>query len=891
LEDTPTSPLPETSRITGFDRRRFLGLFGMLSLAPLGWPVEGAPSGETRRPVFIVPNFHPASCGWLTTFSKERVYCANSYLNHLDRVRDDPQYEFVMSEVNNVIAIMNFQPARIAELKQRITERRVEIVNGYFLESTINLSGGEALMRLGVEGLRWYEAVFGVKPRFSWNIDVCGTHEQMPQIALELGLEALVYTRKNPTGKTLFWSVSPDGSKILTLCPGHYSEAGALFNSKTPLSPAELAKVNVLFDTKEPITPASAPLLVLAGSGDYALAPVVKSYPTQLLSDWKNAQLGRELRFSTLSKYLDTVRPGIDSGEIAIPTSLDGTAYDFDAFWIENPEVKTRYRRNEHELQAAEILATAAYLKAHHLYPAKDLNDAWILMCLNMDRNTLWGSAGGMVFVDRESWDVSDRFEWVRGAAARAIDSAGKEMLGSGDGVGLFNALNWHRRDPFEVRLPEGKSLSEALCQALPDGSALVLLDLPPVSIGGLKLSDQAPASPRSVSPSAKVESRHYIAQLDPKTGDLTSLKWKSSGRELLSAPVNVVVAERPMKMPRMGDDPGDFMPPRPSRKRLRTSSDQPLTVSVVAGPVATIVETKATFYGGGVIRRVMRLYHDHPRIDFQTELNDIPNFTVVVSEFPLAEEITEIRRGIPFGFSHGGWSKPNADLHGWTKGIVPAVRWVDYALSGGGGVAIFDRGCSGRELDQRTPIIYLLNAEDKYYGYPNAWLSGKGKHMLEYSMFAHEDDWLQAQVPYRAWEYNSPPFAVQNAGLQPAAPFIETSENLILEATRREDNYIELRLLECLGLHGTAQVTVSLPHTGASLTDAMGKKKSDLSNGPRYKIPVRPQQILTLRLTTDSTVLKPEPITRWDTFVREAKLAALHAYDPNTIGHPPKGS
>ena len=121
-------------------------------------PVEAGP-----RRVFLVPNFHPASCGWLTAFSRERVYCANSYLDHLDRVRDDPHYAFVLSEVNNLIAIMNFQPGRIQELKQRIQEKRVELVNGFFLESTINLSGGEALVRLGSRGLRWYEQVFGVE--------------------------------------------------------------------------------------------------------------------------------------------------------------------------------------------------------------------------------------------------------------------------------------------------------------------------------------------------------------------------------------------------------------------------------------------------------------------------------------------------------------------------------------------------------------------------------------------------------------------------------------------------------------------------------------------------------------------------------------------------------
>lgn len=880
----------ETSQQSDFDRRQFLSYLGILSLSGLEADAQAEDSVEHRRPVFIVPNFHPASCGWLTTFSKERVYCANSYLNHLDRVRDDPKYEFVMSEVNNIIAIMNFQPSRIPELKASVAAGRVEIVNGYFLESTINLSGGEALMRLGVEGLRWYADVFGWKPRFSWNIDVCGTHEQMPQIADELGLEALIYTRKNPTGKTIFWSVSPDGSKILTLSPGHYSEAPAFFSSKTPLNASELENVNAFFDKKEPITPANAPLLVLAGSGDYALAPTVKSYPSQLISDWNRVNLGRTIRFSTLSKYVDAIRPKIDSGEISIPTSHAGTAYDFDAFWIENPEVKTRYRSNEHALQSAEMLATVASLQANHEYPAKALYDAWILMCLNMDRNTLWGSAGGMVFADAQSWDVNDRFNWVRKTTTQAGNDAGKKMLGSGDALGLFNSSNWRRRDPFDVRLPDRKSIDGATCQALPDGTTLCQLNLPPVSAGGWKLSNKPSPSSRPAATSEKIETKDYLVELDLNTGALSSLKLKANGRELLSAPANVIVAERPIRMPRPNDDPGDFMPPRPDRQRLGTSSDQPSTVSVTSGPVATIVEVKGHFFKGGAISRTTRFYHDFPRIDFQTELNDIPNFTVVVAEFPFADEITDIRRGIPFGFSHGAWSKPNANLHGWTKGIVPAVRWIDYALAGGGGVAIFDRGCSGRELDDRTPIIYLLNAEDKYYGYPNSWLSGNGKHVLEYSLFPHASDWEHAQVPHRAWEYNAPLIAIQNAAVHTASPFIETSENLILHAVRREQNFIELRLLECLGLPGTGHLIVNLPHKDASLTDARGKKKSALANGPNYEVSVRPQQILTVRLMTDSAVSSPEPITKWDPFVPQQKLAALHAYDPTIIGHPPKG-
>ena len=836
----------------------------------------------------MVPNFHPASCGWLTTFSRERIYCANSYLNHLDRVRDDPNYAFVMSEVNNLIAIMEFQPARIPELKRRIAEKRVELVNGYFLESAINLSGGEALVRLGVEGLRWYQQMFGLKPRFSWNIDVCGTHDQMPQIAAGLGLEALIYTRRNPTGKTMYWSESPDGTRILTLSPGHYSEAGPIFSSKTALSPTQLRELEAFFATKEPITPEGAPILVLGGGDDYALAPIVKEYPTQLLKQLAESDPNRKLQFTTLSKYVDAILPGVHSGRIQIPTLRGGTAYDFDAFWIENPQVKTLYRSHEHALQAAEALATISSLDGEYQYPVKQLSDCWILMCLNMDRNTIWGSAGGMVFVNDKSWDVQDRFNWVRKNTGQVFDSSGGALVPAGDDLGLFNPLNWKRNDPVTLQLPAGKSLEGTQCEALPDGSALCRIEMSSVSAGGWRLSSEAPATPRSIDLPETIETNYYSVRVDPRTGALTSLKLKKSGRELLSAPANVIVAERPTVKSK--EDPGDKMLPRRERTRLAASGDQPSSIHVRQGPLATTVEITGTFYGDGALRRVMRFYQDHPRIDFETELNDVPNYTIVVSEFPLAEDILEVRRAIPYGFSHGAWSKPNPELHGWTKGIVPAVRWIDFSLTNGSGFAILDRGLSGRELNDRTPILYLLNAEDKYVGYENPWLSGKGRHVLPYAIVAHDAPWSDARIPQMAWEYNREPVVISGRSVTPSRSFLETSDNVIVEAVRREGDHIEIRLVECLGSSGKAEVKLALPHKSAALTDLAGRKLQALPKSEQYSFPVRPQQIVTLQFETSSVLPMPEPVQSWDAFVPEEKLPALHAYDPNLIGHPPFG-
>ncbi len=865
-------------------RREFTAVMAALAI-----PHAAKSEPEPKRKVYIVPNFHPASCGWLTTFSKERVYCANSYLNHLDRVRDDASYKFVMSEANNIIAIMNFRPDRIPELKQRIAEKRVEVVNGYFLESTINLSGGEALVRLGVEGLRWYERVYGIRPRFSWNIDVCGTHEQMPQIATGLGLEALIYTRKNPTGKTLYWSLSPDGSRILTLSPGHYSEASEIFESKRELNDSQLRGLETFFEKKEAITPQGAPLLILAGAGDYALAPLVKQYPDRLLKQWKTTESEREIEFATLSEYVDAILPGLHAGKIAVPTNPGGTAYDFDAFWIENPEVKTRFRRAEHSLQAAEVLATVASLQAEYEYPHKQLHDAWTLLCLNMDRNTLWGSAGGMVFVDERSWDVRDRFNWITQTTDRVMEDAAKAVLAAGEAVGLFNPLNWSRNDPFVLHLPPGQGLQGQRCELLPNGTTLCECVLPSVSIGGYRLSSGKVMSPRETELPSILETKHYSLRVDAKTGSLISLQLRSSGRELLGGAANVIVAERP-KEPVKGD-PGDFMPTRPDRVRLQSSSDQRSTIKCWKGELATTIQATSTFYGGGSMIRTMRLYTNHPRIDFETEVNDIPNYTVVVAEFPLAAEVLEVRRGIPFGFSHGAWARPNPDLHGWTKGIVPAVRWTDYTLSGGLGFTLLDRGLSGRELNERTPIIYLLNAEDRYYGYPNLWLTGKGKHLLEYSIVAREEDWRTAKVPQLAWEYNCGPYLTTGRNAADTKPWVETSDNVIVEAIRRERDHVELRMVECLGLAGEAAITIRLSHTGAMLANLIGRQKSPLKKSSEYRIPVRPQEIVTMQFRTASSVPEAQPITAWDEFVPKEKLAALHAYDPTLIGHPPKGN
>ena len=223
------------------------------------------------------------------------------------------------------------------------------------------------------------------------------------------------------------------------------------------------------------------------------------------------------------------------------------------------------------------------------------------MMLLNMDRNTLWGSAGGMVFESKTSWDVRDRMEAVEGTNKKVHSEALGALAPAGEGVALFNPLNWERHDPVMLEELQGKGLEGGDCQSI-KGKTLCSLRLPSLGITVIALAAKAPEPAKEIELPASIETKYYSARIDPNTGALASLKLKPSGREVLGGAANVLVAEKPKTQE---GDPGDFMLARPGRTRLASSSDSKPTISVTRGPLATTVEVTGKFYGGGPARRL----------------------------------------------------------------------------------------------------------------------------------------------------------------------------------------------------------------------------------------------------------------------------------------------
>jgi alpha-mannosidase len=842
-----------------------------------------APADDSRPlTVYMAPNTHGTVSGWLVDFDSERSHVVNNYLSHMDRVAADPNYAMAFSEVPNLMVLMQFTPDRMAQLQRQVKEGRLELVNGFFLEPSISLSGGEALVQMGVLGLRWYDEVFGRRPRFSWMIDVCGTHRQMPQIVSGLGLEALFFSRDNPAPQSTFWWRSPDGSRTLAVCLGRgYSTVSRLFKTADPLPEAEMKKMRDFFALDRQFSATRSGIFVSVGGGDYSLAPKRATYPSELIETWQRRYPDMRLRFVVPGLFVDALKQEVQQGSTRLAEYSGDTVHSYNAFWMNMPEIKGAFRRSEHLLQASEMLATAASLQPGAGYPSQTFYNAWLMMLMNMDRNILWGAGAGAPFFSPTHWNAQDRFNYVSQNAGKIINDNLVAFTRDGRGIALFNPLNWDRGDPIEIAIPAGTRPVGLPCQAR-DQKALCVVRQPSTGVLSLALESGAVSAPAEVPFQETLETRAYTVKFDRGTGAIVSLRDRASGREYLGGPANVIQAE---SVAGIVKDPTNWMAQRARRRIVDSTSSHTVKWTVTRGPLASTLVASSGFIGGSTVERRVTLYSDYPRIDFDTTVDLHSPDTLVTADFPLPP-VAERTRGIPYGFSAvipGNVQRPldyflaaDQKLYGFSDALAPSVRWSDYADAAGGGLALFDRGLTCHEFEANTITLALVNAQSSYRGHPNELLAGQGVRKFSYAIWPHSGPWREARVPRHAWEFNAPVLAQPGRLAKREQSFLATSANVIVEAVRRVGNDIEIRLVESDGEAGVAEVSLKLPHSAARRTNLMGEQAEALrGHAGTYRFNVKPQQIVTLRFRTSKSVAAPPAIRAWDALIPPHKLDA----------------
>ncbi|MBV9514888.1 MAG: alpha-mannosidase, partial [Mycobacteriaceae bacterium] len=168
---------------------------------------------------------------------------------HLEMARRDPDYKFVLAEVDYLKPYWDTHPEDRADLRRLIGERRVEIMGGAYNEPNTNLTSPETTIRNFVHGMGFQRDVLGAEPATAWQLDAFGHDPQFPGMAADAGLSSSSWARGphhqwgplasgGDARRMQFCSefewIAPSGRGLLThYMPAHYGAGWAMDSAPT----------------------------------------------------------------------------------------------------------------------------------------------------------------------------------------------------------------------------------------------------------------------------------------------------------------------------------------------------------------------------------------------------------------------------------------------------------------------------------------------------------------------------------------------------------------------------------------------------------------------------------------------------------------------------------
>ena len=93
---------------------------------------------------------------------------------HLEAARQDPDYKFVLAEIDYLKPHFDAHPEDRADLRRFIAAGRIEIVGGSYNEPNTNLTCAESTIRNAIYGIGYQRDVLGADPRSAWMLDAFG---------------------------------------------------------------------------------------------------------------------------------------------------------------------------------------------------------------------------------------------------------------------------------------------------------------------------------------------------------------------------------------------------------------------------------------------------------------------------------------------------------------------------------------------------------------------------------------------------------------------------------------------------------------------------------------------------------------------------------------------
>lgn len=777
--------------------------------------------------------------------AREAISTFNTAAQLLDEF---PEFVFNHNESLLYEWIEEYDPTLFERIQQLVKARRWNITGGWYLQPDLNLLGGETVVRLILEGRRYFDEKFGVRPVIAYNFDTFGHPGTLPQILKQSGFEMYIHCRplasQMDLPAPLYCWRGIDGSEVIALRPdaGWYCTPGEGVAQAQARNGIEIARQT------------GQDVFVPWGMGDHGGGATRKDLLAfrEMLAEFENSDI--ELRHSTPEAYLARIRQQAP----ALPPQTGELQRTLMGCYTSVAPIKRQMREGEALLASAERWATIAWWRFGWKYPARELREAWKRLMFNSFHDVLCGS-----LVEAAIPGVDDMFGYAHDTARRIIVRSQHALLPKVEPtpstiplyvfnphptpvrgyVGLnFMAAHYPppQKRPFALFDDTGQEIARQT-----DGGSTIFqqgtwqpyigfcADMPPLSSRRYEIRFQEPAATpinrltvKETKREIVIENTWWEMRFSRREAAPTSLLHRESGRNLLKASIglwamedvghawggeNRVVYNRPVSplLPLKPAQVGDFA-------GVEGQKAPPLRI-IEAGQVSVTVEALVSWQHTRASIRYT-LYADLPYIDVDIRLYMQARRKMIKLALPFDLPETRAAVEVPYGaaerpadsteFPYTRWIR--LDSPGISVGVansgqngfdVSADGLLNLSISRGGVHCSWEGDPGGHPIDPTKPYTFMDQGQiDTRFRI----LAGSDIHETLVAAA------LELNQPLERFFIYSPPSTPEQR--EKTVPFLSIEPKTVmlgaLKKAEREDSLI-IRLVETSGQPVTAQATL----------------------------------------------------------------------------------
>ncbi len=594
---------------------------------------------------------------------------------HLDAARTDPDYKFVLAEIDYLKPYFDTHPEDRADLRALMAEGRIEVVGGSYNEPNTNLTSAESTIRNAIHGIGHQRDVLGGDPRSAWMLDAFGFDPGYPGLMAAAGLTSSAWAR-GPYHQWGPWRtvgdntrmqfpsefewVSPDGHGLLTsYMPNHYGAgwgvhqaadlAGAqaeVLTQLTTLAPVAATRNVLLPVGADHVIPARWATAVHRDfAARYVWPRCVTALPREFFAAVRADAAQRGIWLAPQTRDMNPVYPGKDVTYI---------------------DTKQAQRAAEVATLDGERLATLAWL-AGGQYPAASLDKAWRQLVFGAHHDAITGTESDQVYLDllggwREAYERGDSARHGAAAYLAALADTARDhgrlpvhdaadrprSWSSPRPVVVFSTVSWARAGLATITLGFGEPgtpwlavsdetgadvpfLAEGV-RRHPDGTlaeATITFRAGGVPALGYRTYwvSAAPepgqegwtGQPGSAAGRPVIENEVFLVEADPaRGGTLTRILDRRTGTELLRGPGNeLTLQEEYDSHPRWGEGQWLLSPKGPGTG----SAGAPAAARAERCPVGARLVAEFTLAGLRVTQETI-LWDGSDRVEFRTHVD-----------------------------------------------------------------------------------------------------------------------------------------------------------------------------------------------------------------------------------------------------------------------------